>query len=107
MRIYPGVRFIEPDAQVPVLSSARRGVRFSDSCRRRRIVKLLLVAVAARDAMIFYPGKFSQRRRRPGPKILKWKVEADVPIKFTIGRIARITFGCAPDLSARIAIARK
>src|SRR5207248_10147980 len=37
----------------------------------------------------------------------RWKVEPDVAIKFPISRITRITFGRAPDLPARIAIARK
>src|SRR5437764_1015424 len=75
-----------------------RGVRIRGRCCRRGIVKSLR-AVAARDAVIFYPGKFRKRRR--------WKVEPDVAIKFPISRITRITFGRAPDLPARIAIARK
>src|SRR4051812_26463120 len=35
------------------------------------------------------------------------KFETDVAIKFSIGRIARVPLGCAPNLPARIAIARE
>src|SRR5438045_4005475 len=75
-----------------------RGVRIRDRRRCRGIVEFLR-AVAARDAVIFYPGKSRKRRR--------WKVEPDVAIKFPISRIAGITFRRAPDLPARITIARK
>src|SRR5881392_1207743 len=76
----------------------------SGSCAR--IVKLLL-SVPPRDAMIFDPGKFSNRRGQSRPEMFERKFETDVAIKFAISRIARITLGRAPDLPARIAIARE
>src|SRR5436190_21582238 len=70
------------------------------------IIKILF-AVAIGDAVILDPGEFSQRRIRARPEMFEGELEADVAIKFPVRRIAGISFDCAPDLPARIAIPSK
>src|SRR3979411_3253894 len=82
-----------------------RGVRVSGFFGLGPIVKLLF-GHASGDPMIFHSGKFSDAAR-DWTQMLERKIEADVTIKFAIRRISRITLFRAPNLAARIAIARK
>src|ERR1051325_11713109 len=74
-------------------------VTFRCSSSGRRIVEFLL-AVASSDAVIFDAREFANRRRVTWPEIFCRQLESDVAIEFAIRRIARITFGSAPDLPA-------
>src|SRR6267378_43004 len=58
------------------------------------------------DAMIFYAGEFPGSARNR-PEMVHRKIETDIPIEFPVGWIARITFLRAPNLPARIAVARE
>jgi len=66
--------------------------------RRSTIIQVFLVTTAS-DAMIFHTGKFSAPARN-WSQMLDRKIEADITIKFTVDRIARIPFLRAPDLLA-------
>ena len=81
------------------------GVRVRHFFGRRAIVKFLLVA-ATGDAVIFDADKFAHAARDK-IDIFERKIESDVAIEIPIGRIARITFLRAPNLTARFAIARE
>src|SRR2546425_2527234 len=68
------------------------------------VIKIFLRAPC--DSMILYAGKFPEAAC-DRPEMVHWKVKTDVAIEFPISRIARITSLRAPDLAARIAIARE
>src|SRR5712692_2483037 len=56
--------------------------------------------------MIFHAGEFSVSTR-DWSQMLHRKIEANVTIKFTISRIARITFLRTPNVPARITVTRE
>src|SRR2546423_1929395 len=91
---------------LPPRAQEMRGMRIGNARRHHRLVRFLF-AIAISDAVVLDAGEFSQRRSLSGPDMFEGKFKADVAIKFPIRRITRIPFRCAPDLPARIAIARK
>src|SRR4051812_3285509 len=83
------------------------GMRVRHSFSRRWMVKFFLT-VATRDSMILEAGKSAHPWRSGiGVEIIERQVESDVPVEVSIGGIARITFGGAPDLPTRVPIARE
>ena len=93
-------------AQLPAtLLEKMIGVRIGRLFRRLAIVQFLFQP-ATGDAVIFHAGKFSHSAR-DRTEMFERQFPSDVAIKFAIGRIARITFLCAPNLPARIAIPRE
>src|SRR2546423_2313579 len=91
---------------LPPRAQEIRGMRIGNTRRRHRLVRFLF-AIAISNAVVLDAGEFSQRRSLAGPDMFEGKFKADVAIKFPIRRITRIPFRCAPDLPARITIARK
>src|SRR5947209_18406951 len=80
------------------------GVCVSGFFRCIGVIKIFLRASG--DSMIFYAGKFPEAARNR-PQMVHRKIKTDVAIEFSISRIARITSLRAPNLAARIAIARE
>src|SRR5439155_2411382 len=66
----------------------------------------LFLITASGDPVIFHAGEFSVPTR-DWSQMFHGQIETDVAIKIPVGRIAWITFVRAPDLPARITIARK
>src|SRR5438094_9780667 len=81
------------------------GVRVSGFFGRGSIIELFF-AFPTGDPVIFHTGKFPHTAR-DRPQMFKRKIETDVAVKFAICRIARITFFRAPNLAARVAVARE
>src|ERR1700730_6684475 len=89
----------------PSLFEKMRGVPVRGFFRCIAIVEIFFNALSG-DAMIFYAGEFPGSARNR-PEMVHRKIETDIPIEFPVGWIARITFLRAPNLPARIAVARK
>src|SRR6266403_1335545 len=75
---------------LPPLFKEVCSMRFHRFFRCRAIVQFLFLA-ASGDAVIFHAGE-SSAPTRDWAQMLHWKIETNVAIKFTVGRITWITF---------------
>ena len=91
-------RFANLANLLPPLFKKVRGVRFHRFFRCLAIIQFFFLA-ASGNAVIFHAGKFSASMR-DWTQMLDRKIETHVAIKFTVSRIARITFMRAPNLPA-------
>ena len=98
-------RFADLDNLPAPLLKKVRSMRFCRFFRCLAIIQFFFLA-APGDAIIFHAGKFSASACDRA-QMLHRKIEADVAIKFTVGRITGITFVRTPDLPARLAVARE
>src|ERR1700732_1132641 len=89
----------------PSLFEKMRGVPVRGFFRCIAVVEIFFNALSG-EALIFYAGEFPGSARNR-PEMVHGKIETDIPIEFPVGWIARITFLRAPNLPARLAVARE
>src|SRR5947207_4318463 len=79
---------------------------FVDGSFRCGAIVQFFFLTAIGDAVVFDAGKFA-RPPRDRADVFEWKIEAGIAVKFPIRRVTGISFVRAPDLPARIPVARE